>query len=111
MQVQIFVAVTVKEEEKCRSAHSSPADCREPRGCGRIPRLCSLSITDSAGTPVEHLGLLACVSQEGALWGGQSGELKQLSLSPTQLTPPPHTKKTELQTDREKDGGQGVYSR
>lgn len=109
MQVQIFVAV--KEEEKCRSAHSSPAGCREPRGCGRIPRLCSLSITDSAGAPVEHLSLLACVSQEDALGRAKWRAEAVISLSHAAHPPHTHKKKTELQTDREKDGGQGVYSR
>lgn len=66
-------------------------------GWGRIPWLCSLSITYSAGAPVEHLSLLACVNQKPC-----SGEGKVESwnsyLSPTQLP-----KKTELWRDRQRE--------
>ena len=66
-------------------------------GCGRIPWLCSLSITYSAGAPVEHLGLLACVNQKAC-----SGEGKVESwssyLSPTQL--PKKTERGEIDGKR-----------
>lgn len=69
--------------------------------CGRIPWLCSLSITYSAGAPVEHLSLLACVNQKP-----RSGEGNVESWNSYLCHTAP---KRQSKRDLQKDGGGAVY--
>lgn len=89
-----------KKIKKNREA-VSPSQLPWTVGCGRIPWLCSLSITKSARAPVEHLSLLACVNQTPCSGEGKV-ENRNRYLSSTQLP-----KKGSMGRDRHGGGGGG----